>query len=114
LSGLKIKPAEIWIIQHDNAKGHEQTGDHPAVVIAVHNETQLCTIVSITSNQAATRFSYTYQITHSDVNSLHFDSVAMVFKTTCASFNRFNQKIGFLEQTDYSHICTLLKRFLQL
>jgi mRNA-degrading endonuclease toxin of MazEF toxin-antitoxin module len=109
-----IKPMEIWLISHTDPTGHEQTGIHPAIVVAVHKETNLSTVVPLTSQTDATRFPYTQQIQSSNQNGLDRDSVAMIFQTTCADFCRFTRRLGILEQTHFDRIAILLKHYLKL
>ena len=102
------------MIQHNAPTGNEQGGSHPAIVVAVHEHSQLCTVIPLTSNGMANRFSFTHQIQRSDINRLNNDSVAMIFQITCIDWIKFQRKIGLLEQTHHHQICIKMKQFFGL
>ncbi len=109
-----VKPMDIWMFMLDDPVGHEQRGEHPGIVIAVHKETQLCTIVPLTSKAGAAQFPGTWMITCSTQNKLTNDCVALTFQTTCASFERLTSKVGSLEQMQYDRVMYTLKNHLKL
>jgi len=105
---------EIWLVQLADITGTETSGTRPVLVITLHSQTSLCTIIPLTSNPNASRFPNTYQISSSNINGLSVDSVAMIFQLRSLSFGRFLYKIGNLEQQHFARIKTLVKQYLGL
>ena len=54
----KLQPKEIWMVDLPDTQAHEQMGDRPAIVIAVHQESGMTMVVPFTKNQDYTRFPY--------------------------------------------------------
>jgi mRNA-degrading endonuclease toxin of MazEF toxin-antitoxin module len=109
---LQVK--DIWMVERPVAGGHEQSGLHPAIVIAVNKNSPLCTIIPITSTEEMANLPWVYPIECSTYNGLMANSMAMVFQVTCSDVNRFKSKIGKLEPNHYGAVCALLKKYLQL
>jgi mRNA-degrading endonuclease toxin of MazEF toxin-antitoxin module len=109
------RPKEIWIVELEDRIGHEQMGPHPAIVFAVHRETDLYIVVPLSSQPEATRFPCTYQIEPSHQNGLLYDSCALAFQVTCCDSSRFRERrLGTIEQMHYDRIATLIKRHMDL
>lgn len=94
--------------------GHEQMGPHPAIVFAVHKETELYIVVPLTGQADAAKLPWTYQIDCSHKNGLTCSSWALIFQMTCCDYSRFSEKLGTIEQMHYDQIATLLKRHMNL
>jgi hypothetical protein len=58
----KLQPKEIWKVDLPDTQAHEQMGERPAIVIAVHQESGNTMVVPFTKNQDYTRFPYTYLV----------------------------------------------------
>ena len=39
----KINPGDVWIVSLKDTIGHEMLGERPAIVVAIHVETELVT-----------------------------------------------------------------------
>jgi mRNA-degrading endonuclease toxin of MazEF toxin-antitoxin module len=109
-----IRPREIWLVSLEDRLGHEQIGPHPALVLAIHKETQLYIIVPLTSNTDATKLPWTYSVPCSRKNGLNYDSWALIFQTTCCDYDRFTQKLGTIETEHYDQIARLIKGHMNL
>jgi mRNA interferase MazF len=64
----RMQPGEIWRVYLPDAEGHEQTGDRPAIVIAMHPQANVTMVVPLTKNQDCLRFPYSYQVKMSNTN----------------------------------------------
>jgi len=109
-----IRAMDIWEVELTDATGNETLGRRPAVVMAVHTQTEMYMVVPLTSNMDANRFPNTCDIPRSTRNQLYMESVAMIFQMRCLCQDRFIHKIGILEKTHFDRIGTLIKNFLQL
>lgn len=105
---------EIWCVSLDDTEGHEQHGTRPALVIAIHQQTNLIMTIPFTGSINALRFPYSHKITPSNTNGLTQDSAALVFQTRCLSLNRFQYKMGDLEQTHFDTLKRLLEHYCDL
>jgi mRNA-degrading endonuclease toxin of MazEF toxin-antitoxin module len=112
----RVQPGEIWTICLPDAEGHEQAGNRPAIVIAVHSQANTTTVVPLTKNKDCLRFPYTHQIKRSSTNGLLLDSVALVFQIRCltASSTRFFEKLGTIEPAHLEQIKLLIKSYLKI
>jgi mRNA-degrading endonuclease toxin of MazEF toxin-antitoxin module len=90
--------------------------DHPAIVLAVHNESAMTMIVDFTKNQDHTRSPYTYLVKKSNTNGLTIDSVALILqmRSLSNSASRFLYKMGTIEDIHLKQIKTLIKDYLTL
>ena len=112
---VDINKSEIWdvhlTINIDGAIGHEQAKKRPCLVIRSNRQVELATIIPLTSNLAATRFSYTYKIPKTYQNKLRKDSIALIFQVRSLSFIRFEEYIGVLEENEFENIKTLIQDY---
>lgn len=109
-----VQVRDVWMVERPDAHGHEQSGLHPAIVVAVNKNSPLCTIIPITSTDDMANFPWVYPIVCSTYNGLMSNSMAMIFQVTCSDVKRLMKKIGKLEQNHYDRVCALLKKYLQL
>lgn len=112
----KIQPKEIWKVDLPDTQAHEQMGDRPAIVVAVHTESGNTMVVPFTKNQKFIRFPYTYLVKKSTANGLTLDSVALIFQMRCLgnSTSRFLYKMGIIEDVHLNQIKTLIKDYLAI
>lgn len=112
----KLQPKEIWKVALPDTQAHEQMGERPAIVIAVHRESGNTMVVPFTKNQDYTRFPYTYLVKKSNTNGLTLDSVALIFQMRCLgnSTSRFLYKIGTIEDAHLKQIRILIKDYLDI
>jgi len=112
----RIQTGEIWKVSLPDAEGHEQIGDRPAIVIAVHTQANVTMIVPLTKNQDCLRFPYSYQVKKSNTNGLTLDSVALIYQMRCltASSTRFLEQYGVIEQGHFEQIKLLIKSYLKI
>jgi len=109
-----VNIGDIWIVQLIDTLGHEQSGNRPAIVLAVHHQTSLCMAVPLTSNPTASRFPSTCTIRRSSQNGLSVDSVAMIFQLRSLSMNRLVRRIGTLEPMHLQRIRVLVRQYLNV
>lgn len=88
----KLQPKEIWNVDLPDTQAHEQMGERPAIVVAVHQESGNTMVVPFTKNQDYTRFPYTYLVKKSAANGLTLDSVALNISN--ALLREFDDKIS--------------------
>ncbi|HSQ48568.1 MAG TPA: type II toxin-antitoxin system PemK/MazF family toxin [Candidatus Deferrimicrobiaceae bacterium] len=112
----RIQPGEIWKVKLSDTEGHEQIGDRPAIVIALHSQAIVAMVVPLTKNQDCLRFPYSYQVKMSNVNGLKVNSVALIYQMRCltASSTRFVDRYGIIEQCHLDQIKLLIKSYLKI
>ncbi len=106
-----MNKGEIWIVEFPSVSVHEQVGTRPVIIIA-ETETNICTVIPLTSNLQSQRFPHTLKIKSGEFNNS--DSIALVFHIRAIDKKRLIKRIGVLEIEYIKQIDKLLKRFLQL
>jgi len=102
------------MVELEDTIGHETTGGHPAITLALHGSTQLASVVPLTSTSGASRFPYTFLIRRSATNRLRVDSIALIFQLRSLSYERFISRFGSIDQQDYDMILTIVKDYLNI
>jgi len=110
----KINPGDVWIVSLKDTIGHEMLGERPAIVVAIHVETELVTVIPLTSNLEASRFPYTLKIKKTYSNGLRTDSIALIFQIRSLSYKRFIKRIGYIDALSMKRMKALLKDYLGL
>ena len=110
---MRRSRGDIWFVDLTDARGHEQAGLRPAVVLAVAYG-GLTIVVPLTTTPAALSFPHTYGIEKSSQNGLTSDSAALIFQIVALSEDRFVKKIGRCSVEDMESISVLLKDLLAL
>jgi len=105
---------EIWRVSLNDTQGHEQSGERPAIVLAIHRNANVCMVIPLTGNQGTLNFPFSYGITRSTTNGLTQDSVVLIYQMRCLTASRLIQKIGVVEPHHIHAITTLLKSYLGL
>jgi mRNA interferase MazF len=82
---------DIWSVDLTDARGHEQGGLRPAIVLAVAHGS-ITIVVPLTTTQAAFSFPYSHGIEKSSQNGLSCNSAALIFQIVALSKNRFVEK----------------------
>lgn len=108
------KVKDIWMVSLNDATGHEQTSDRPAIVLVINTQTNISMIIPLTKNLETSKFSYTYTIPMSKTNGLKMPSVALIYQTRTLDFTRYIEKMGEIEDVHLTKIKTLLKNYLGL
>ena len=108
-----MKKGEIWILDIPSADGREQQGKRPAIVLAESN-TNLVTVIPLTSNLNALKFNNTLKIIKSEQNRLDKDSIVLIFHIQSLDKRKFIMKIGLLEKIYVEEIDSRLKNYLDL
>lgn len=103
---------EIWLVDLEDAKGHEQRGTRPAVILGL--STGLGIVVPLTGNMNSARFPHTHLISPTSRNGLDTDSVALVFQIVAVDSVRFRHRIGIIDDPDLEAIKALLIDLLKL
>jgi mRNA interferase MazF len=107
-----MKSGDVWLVDLTDAKGHEQRGTRPAVVVGSANG--LVLVVPLTSSMSSARFSHTHAITPEPHNGLDTDSIALVFQIVSLDRERFRYRIGTVGEQHRIAIATLLRDLLGL
>ena len=110
----RINVGDIWQVSLDDTEGHEQRGERPALVLAVHREANVVMVTPFTGNLEALRFPYSYEVKRSRNNGLSRDSAALIYQTKCLTSSRFIRKIGEMEPIDMGRVKSLLENYLSL
>lgn len=105
---------EIWQVSLNDVQGHEQRGERPAIVLAVHCNANVCMVIPLTSNQDTLRFPFSYGIARSATNGLTQDSVVLIYQMRCLTLARLIRRIGVVEPHHIRAITTLVKNYLGL
>jgi len=105
-------PGEVWCIELENSRGHEQSGTRPAVVLA--KSYGMHTVVPFTSSENAAGFPHTHIVEPDSQNGLSKVSFAMCFQVLSLDEERFIRKVGTLSESDLECIKELLKDLLDL
>jgi len=110
---MRRSRGDIWFVDLTDARGHEQSGLRPAVVLAVAYG-GMTVVVPLTTTPAAFGFPHTYGIERSSENGLSSNSAALVFQVVALSEDRFVKKIGRCSTEDMEAVGVLLKDLLLL
>ena len=107
-----MKHGDIWLVDLSDAKGHEQRGIRPAIIVGSANG--LTVVVPCTTTMSTARFSHTYLISPSSHNGLDADSIALVFQIVALDRDRFQHRIGALSEHQRLAIVALIRDLLEL
>ena len=107
-----MKNGDIWLVDLSDAKGHEQRGVRPAVVIGSANGLSL--VVPLTGSMASARFSHTTIISPDSHNGLDTESIALVFQIVALDRDRFQHRIGAISEQQRLAIVALIRNLLDL
>ena len=106
------EPGEVWFIELENSRGHEQSGTPPAVVLA--KSYGMHTVVPFTTSENAANFPHTHMVEPDSRNGLSELSFALCFQVLSLNEDRFLRKIWTLSESDLECIKELLKDLLDL
>jgi len=107
-----MKNGAIWLVDLTDAKGHEQRGMRPAIIVGGANG--LILIVPLTSSMSSARFSHTCTISPDPHNGLDTGSVALVFQIVALDQERFRHRIGAISEQQRLAIIALIRDLLDL
>jgi len=107
-----MKNGDIWLVDLSDAKGHEQRGVRPAIVIGSANGLSL--VVPLTSSMGSARFSHTCIISPGPHNGLDAESIALVFQIVALDHERFQHRIGAISEQQRLAIVALIRDLLEL
>ncbi len=107
-----MKNGDIWLVDLSDAKGHEQRGMRPAIVVGGANGLTL--VVPLTSSMSSARFSHTYIISPSPHNGLDVESIALVFQIVSLDRDRFEHRIGAIGEQHWLAIVALIRDLMEL
>jgi len=107
-----MKTGNIWLVDLSDAKGHEQRGTRPAIVVGSANG--LVLVVPLTSSMSSARFSHTHTISPDSHNGLDAESVALVFQIVSLDRERFQHRIGAISEQQRLAIVALIRDLLNL
>ena len=106
------EPGEVWFIELENSRGHEQSGTRPAVVLA--RSYGMHTVVPFTTSENAAVFPHTQMVEPDSKNGLSELSFALCFQVLSLDEERFIRKVGILSESDMECIKEFLKDLLDL
>jgi len=107
-----MKNGDIWLVALTDAKGHEQRGTRPAIVLGSANGIVL--VVPLTSSVGSARFQYTHVIPPDRQKGLDAESIALVFQMVALDRDRFRHRIGAISQQHQIAIIALIRDLLNL
>lgn len=103
---------EVWAVDLSDARGHEQAGMRPAVILAVSFGMRI--VVPLTTNPRAASFPHTHMVMPDGGNGLREESYALVFQVVSLDENRFTGRWGKLSDDDMESIKGLLQDMIGL
>lgn len=107
-----MKSGDIWLVDLTDAKGHEQRGMRPAIVLGSANG--LVVVVPLTSSTGSARFSHTHAVAPDAHNGLDTESIALVFQLVSLDLERFRHRIGAIGEEHRLAITALLRDLMGL
>jgi mRNA interferase MazF len=107
-----MKNGDIWLVDLSDAKGHEQRGVRPAIVVGGANG--LFLVIPLTSSMSSARFSHTCIISPGPHNGLDTESIALVFQIVALDRERFQHRIGAVSEQQRLAIVALIRDLLDL
>lgn len=110
-----MKPGEIYWVELGKARGHQQAGRRPAIVLQGSLASQsLPTVlmVPLTTQLDALRFPGTVLIEPSEQNGLKRASVALVFQLTAVDTRFVQERVGQLETAKFEEVLKALDELL--
>ena len=107
-----MKIGEIWLVDLEDSKGHEQQGTRPGVVVGLANS--MIIVVPLTTSLSSARFSYTHPVYPTPQNGLKDVSIALVFQIATLDPVRLRHRIGSIDEEDRQAIKSLLNDLLRL
>ncbi|WAC05347.1 MAG: type II toxin-antitoxin system PemK/MazF family toxin [Methanoregula sp.] len=107
-----MKNGDIWLVDLSDAKGHEQRGIRPAIIVGDANG--LTIAVPCTTTLSTARFSHTLTITPTPHNGLDDESIALVFQIVALDRDRFQHRIGAISEQQRLAIVALIRDLLDL
>ena len=107
-----MKVGDIWLVDLSDAKGHEQRGDRPAIVVGSANG--LIVVVPCTTTLSTARFSHTFSLTPTAGNGLIEESIALIFQIVALDRIRFRHQIGIITEHQRLAIVALIRDMLKL
>jgi mRNA interferase MazF len=107
-----MKNGDIWLVDLSDAKGHEQRGMRPAIIVGGANG--LILVVPLTSSMSSARFSHTYILSPTPHNGLDVESIALVFQIVALDRDRFQHRIGIIGEPHRLAIVALIRDLLDL
>ena len=107
-----MKNGAVWLVDLTDAKGHEQRGTRPAIIVGGANG--LILVVPLTSSMSSAPFSHTLTISPDPHNGLDAESVALVFQIVALDRERFQHRIGAINEQHRLAIVALIRDLLNL
>ena len=108
---IVAKPKQIWQVSLVDTEGHEQAGERPAIILAVHSDANVCMCVPCTSNLDTLRFPYSHRINPSVTNGFTVPSIALVYQTRCLTATRLLRHRGIIDPVDIDAIYILVREY---
>jgi mRNA interferase MazF len=109
-----VARGDVLLVHLPPSGGREQSGRRPAVVVQTATAGQpLLIVVPITSNVAASRYSFSVRVEPSPENGLIVPSVVMVFQMRAIDRVRIIRKLGKMSSSDMARIDTEIWRMLK-
>lgn len=99
-------PGEVWRIELEETRGHEQSGNRPAVILA--RSFGMHVVVPFTTTGNAGNFPHTHMVEPDGGNGLSEVSFALCFQILSLDEERFLEKWGVLSESDFTCIQTIL------
>ena len=113
-----LERGKIWLVEltktPSDIVGHEEGKTRPCLIIVNNPNVRMTTIIPLTGNMKASRFSHTYTLKKSSKNGLTSDSVALVFQLRSLSYDRFITYIGEIERNYLNKILDLIKIYFKI
>ncbi len=100
---MNIKQGDIFLVNLNPIKGHEQSGTRPVIVLQnniLNKNLNTVIVIPVTSNLAAKGKMTTYFLSK-EISKLDLNSVALLFQIRTIDKNRLIKKISQLSKQDF-------------
>ena len=115
---MKMDRGNIWLVEltktPSDIVGHEEGKTRPCLIIVNNPKVRMTTIIPLTGNLKANRFTHSYTVKKSSKNGLTTDSIALIFQIRSLSYERFVTYRGKIDNQDLTRILEILKQYLRI
>lgn len=109
---LLIITGDVWLIDLQDSRGHEQSGTRPGIVVS--KSSGIVQVIPLTTVLERSEFPYTLVVYPDGKNGLDRSSIAMAFQIVSLDRERFVKRLGKISKNDLESIRFLLKELLKI
>ena len=106
--------AEIWQVELNDSRGHEQKKDRPCLIWKDLDHCGMAVVIPFTGSLEKDKFPHIYLVEPSLENGLEKESIALIFQVRSIDKTRIKKKLGVLGQKEFDAIGDVLKDMLEV